>query len=249
MPIQAAFVPHGSGDQELELILINSTGVSISFRWRLRLGDKEYASGTGAVAGDDFAILTRLPLDALNDRPVISWEIWPEDKRYLPFSRDHRIKASSFFSSKRLLDALGTEAHVLEVAAKLVQKPEEKPPDLSWLDEEAWPSASEFKRVDYGRDITTVDNEIDLHIEALRKDHESLSVPDKLKVQLKSCDEYLQRALIAGHNHVYIIHGVGSGKLRQAVHNMLKDYPHVKSFANVFHPRYGFGATEVRFKS
>jgi dsDNA-specific endonuclease/ATPase MutS2 len=97
------------------------------------------------------------------------------------------------------------------------------------------------------RDVSTVDNEIDLHIEALRADYASLSSAEKLNEQLKATDAYLQRALIAGHHRVYLIHGIGSGKLRQAIHTLLADYPHVKSFRNAFHPRYGLGATEVRF--
>jgi len=248
MPVQAVFVPYAENElAEFELILLNTTGIGVSFRWEMRLGDEKHSSGAGEVGGDDFAMLTRLPMDALNERPSIAWEIWPEDKSYLPFSRAQRIKASSFFKSRRYVDEVDAEAHVLEVVSKLSQKPEEKEPDLTWLDEDAWPEVDAFKRVDYGHDISTVDNEVDLHIEALRKDHETLAANEKLTEQLKACDAFLQRALIAGHHHVYVIHGAGSGKLRSAIHKMLKDYPHVKSFSNAYHPRYGFGATEVRF--
>ncbi|RQH21817.1 hypothetical protein D5R40_31195 [Okeania hirsuta] len=46
---------------------------------------------------------------------------------------------------------------------------------------------------------------------------------------------------------VFVIHGVGEGKLRNAIATRLIKYPEVVSFKNEFHPRYGFGATEIIF--
>jgi hypothetical protein len=246
--ITAAFVPYHSGEeQEFEIILYNGTPSDLTFRWRLQLGDDEWDEGLGEVPESDFAILTRIPVDALNERPVVHWEIWPEDKQFLPFARSQKIKASSLFRALQRLDWLDAEAYTLEVAPALTAKPEEKLPDLTWLDESAWPTAEEMKPADSVHTMASVDNEVDLHIEVLRSDHGTLSPGEKLEAQLKACDAYLQKALIAGHNSVYLIHGVGSGRLRLAIHKLLSDYPHVRSYRNAYHPRYGFGATEVRF--
>jgi len=47
---------------------------------------------------------------------------------------------------------------------------------------------------------------------------------------LDMLDRYLEKATMAGLPFVRIIHGKGTGKLRQEVRTMLKDHPHVASF-------------------
>jgi dsDNA-specific endonuclease/ATPase MutS2 len=48
-------------------------------------------------------------------------------------------------------------------------------------------------------------------------------------------------------DRIFVIHGVGEGKLRDVISTQLMQMTEVKSFKNEFHPRYGFGATEVIF--
>lgn len=43
-------------------------------------------------------------------------------------------------------------------------------------------------------------------------------------------DKYLDDATISNLSSVRIVHGKGTGKLRQGIHNFLKNHPHVKSF-------------------
>ncbi len=43
-------------------------------------------------------------------------------------------------------------------------------------------------------------------------------------------DKYLDDALVAGLRSVTVVHGKGTGTLRQAVHEFLKTHPHVKTF-------------------
>jgi dsDNA-specific endonuclease/ATPase MutS2 len=45
-----------------------------------------------------------------------------------------------------------------------------------------------------------------------------------------------------------VIHGIGSGKLKDEIHEILKYRKDVKSFVNQYDPRFGYGATEVFFK-
>lgn len=47
---------------------------------------------------------------------------------------------------------------------------------------------------------------------------------------LPKLDEYLNAAFIAGLTSVCIVHGKGTGALRQAVHEVLAKHPLVKSF-------------------
>jgi dsDNA-specific endonuclease/ATPase MutS2 len=45
-----------------------------------------------------------------------------------------------------------------------------------------------------------------------------------------------------------VIHGVGTGKLRDEIHEILRTKREVKSFINRYDPRYGYGATEIFFQ-
>lgn len=65
---------------------------------------------------------------------------------------------------------------------------------------------------------------------------------------LGALEKYLDDAYIARLPQVYIIHGKGTGTLRQAVQNYLRKCNYVKSFRNGEHGEGGAGATVVEFK-
>ncbi len=88
---------------------------------------------------------------------------------------------------------------------------------------------------------------IDLHIEKLVDEPEKVARHEVLPLQLKHYDEYMDQALRMGVDRVFIIHGVGNGVLKRAIHSRLHHYPFVRDFVNEHHPKYGYGATEVIF--
>ncbi|MCS7253511.1 MAG: endonuclease MutS2 [Armatimonadota bacterium] len=80
-----------------------------------------------------------------------------------------------------------------------------------------------------------------------------LSVPNELNIigrtveeALQIVDKFLDDAFLAGHRAVRIIHG--KGKLRQAVHGLLKKHAHVESFELAPLNEGGTGATIVKLK-
>jgi DNA mismatch repair protein MutS2 len=63
---------------------------------------------------------------------------------------------------------------------------------------------------------------------------------------LEELDRYLDAAFFAGLPFVRIIHGKGTGRLREAVRQALKDHPHVKSFENGGEKEGGDGVTVAK---
>jgi len=61
-------------------------------------------------------------------------------------------------------------------------------------------------------------------------------------------DKFLDEAFLNGLNEVRIIHGHGTGALRRAITELLKDHPHVARFAAAAQDKGGAGATVVELK-
>ncbi|MFO7727662.1 MAG: Smr/MutS family protein [Desulfonatronovibrio sp.] len=65
---------------------------------------------------------------------------------------------------------------------------------------------------------------------------------------LSELEQYLDQAILAGRKHLEIIHGKGTGALRSAVHEYLKNSVHVAGFSCSSRVSGGEGVTEVELK-
>src|SRR5690625_2887426 len=97
-------------------------------------------------------------------------------------------------------------------------------------------------------ELATIRREVDLHAESLFDDLSSVPPEDIFMRQMSVFRDYLDKAKRAGLDRLFVIHGVGSGRLKNEVARVLKYDPDVIDFANEYHPKYGFGATEVILK-
>ena len=89
---------------------------------------------------------------------------------------------------------------------------------------------------------------VDLHIEKLTDNPETLHPGEMLSLQLSTFKQYLDLAIAHNKKEIIFIHGIGEGRLKDALHEELKLHKEVKSFVNQYHERYGYGATEVYLK-
>ncbi|HRQ49037.1 MAG TPA: Smr/MutS family protein, partial [Agriterribacter sp.] len=88
---------------------------------------------------------------------------------------------------------------------------------------------------------------VDLHIEKLTDHWQKMDNAGKLDMQLKTFEKYYDLALQYHQSMLIVVHGVGAGRLRDAIHDILRHKKEVKSFVNQFHPSFGYGATEIYF--
>jgi hypothetical protein len=86
---------------------------------------------------------------------------------------------------------------------------------------------------------------VDLHIEKLTDDWQRLSNFEILTIQLREFEKWYDLAVAHRLPNFFVIHGVGTGKLRDEIHDILKTKKEVKTFINQYEARFGYGATEI----
>jgi len=167
------------------------------------------------------------------------------------------LKAAQFFQTLQDVAELYRDAHLYEVFHQLdntrtAPATAARKPSLKALTEEAIrarPQKDNSKRkVELNLEEKLAFEEvIDLHLPALVDDPEKVAKHERLQIQLKAFDAYIDQALRLGVDSVIIIHGVGSGSLKRAIHSRLHRIKFIRQFTNEYHPKYGYGATEVIF--
>ncbi|MBN9351247.1 MAG: Smr/MutS family protein [Chitinophagaceae bacterium] len=89
---------------------------------------------------------------------------------------------------------------------------------------------------------------IDLHIEKIPGGEKAKDSYEKLQMQLKYFEKYYRLSVAHLQPKLIVIHGIGSGRLRDEIHEILHHKSEVRFFVNQYHPDFGFGATEIYFK-
>lgn len=96
-------------------------------------------------------------------------------------------------------------------------------------------------------ELAVFNRELDLHAKKLFSDLNSVTPEAIYQKQIKTFHWYMNKAKSMNIDRVFIIHGVGSGRLKSEIATKLEYDPAVKSYSNEYHSKYGFGATEVVF--
>ncbi len=86
---------------------------------------------------------------------------------------------------------------------------------------------------------------VDLHIEKISDEWKHLTSFEIITLQLKEFEKWYDLAIAHRQPSLIIIHGIGKGKLKDEIHEILKTKREVKSFINQYDPRFGYGATEI----
>jgi Domain of unknown function (DUF2027)/Smr domain len=95
------------------------------------------------------------------------------------------------------------------------------------------------------KNVPVLEMEIDLHIEKLVDfNYKQLSNGEIIEIQLQQFKRSLDQALANNCKRLIVIHGVGTGKLKQEVHQLLKKWGYI--FYDASYAKYGSGATEVK---
>lgn len=253
--IHLTFIPVMHSDEfgddvveELKIHLVNRTAAGYKFTYSLSyLGADGFELNNQVHAFEDF-YLHDIPFESLNDSPVFSFDfslLVPDKNKADHYEANLKLKPKQVFARIEQLKQKGEATFAYKLFDVYPGKPYEDPVEISPLIRAGYKIYEAEKARQH---MEPAKHEIDLHIEKLTPDWEAMDNLEKLTLQLKTFDKYYDLALAHHLPSLIVIHGIGSGKLRDEIHEQLRLRREVKSFMNRYHPAYGYGATEVFFQ-
>jgi hypothetical protein len=239
------------GDEVVDrfkVYIINRTESGYEFTYKLNFfgrTDFEITSDIGAFK--DF-YLHDVAFENLNDSPSFDFEfrLLHPDKYKADFCEAHfKIKPKQMFQKIEELK----EKNLPSINHRLIEKYPDKPYKEDLLDLSKLTSAG-YKVYDAGKArqyLEPARSVIDLHIEKITDNWKGLSNFEIINLQLKEFEKWYYLAVAHHLPEFIVIHGIGKGKLKDEIHEILKTKKEVKYFVNQYDPRFGYGATEIFF--
>lgn len=260
--IQLAFksiaLPDGSVDKYL-IYLLNGNAAAVLSSITLSFAYSTPKTIHNKINSSTSQLLGEMRFDQLNDAPVIDIECRQITTMGTgkPLRKNLKIKAKQFFKKRTSSPFFEESVYVYDIfknldATKPKSKPQSSEEDLkTYTKRNAAPlrKKSKYKHFNTNnvQEFADFNNELDLHIENISPRHAKLSNSEKLRIQLLHFDTFLEKAIRLGVERVFVIHGIGKGKLKNEIATRLIQHPDVDTFKNEYHPRYGYGATEILF--
>lgn len=235
--------------EKFRLYLVNQTEDAFKFTYELAYdGRTDFELKNEIQPLNDF-YLHDVPFESLNDAPRFWFEfsLNPVQKKKAEyFEVTFKPKAKQVFKRIEEMRLKHEASFSYPLFETYPDRVEEDKPDLSKLSNAGYRihSGSGGKSSSHSGARTVVD----LHIEKLSDNWQKMGNAEKLDLQLKTFEKFYDLALQHHQHMLIVVHGVGTGKLREEIHDLLQHKPEVKSFVNQYHPSFGYGATEIYFK-
>jgi hypothetical protein len=239
-------------DEVVELLkihLLNHTNTAYQFVYTQQFfGEADFELKTEVQAFHDF-YLHDISFASVNDSPSFHFDFMllnPAKKKAEHYEVSLKLKPKQVFKQIEEMKANNTPT----ITYKLFDDYPDRPEDNNTFDMSSL-TARGFKVYDakqIRQNLPPARSVIDLHIEKLSNNFAHLSNFEILNIQLKEFEKWYELAIAHMLPTLVIIHGVGIGKLRDEIHQILKTKKQVSNFINQYDSRFGYGATEVFFK-
>ena len=243
-------------EKSYDVYAVNALSFDVVLDFEYLSADRVVLEFSGIVNTQTFANLGKIDRDNLNERPQFKIDLTPittdgseETKSFVL-----KVKPSSFFKKMRQTPLANIGTYLYQICRQTVWKGQQENEDLSTYTRRMSKKTSWLDGSMYQTQTNSVErkahfsSEIDLHIEKLSEKVDGLSKGDKLHIQLNAFESFLEQAILLEEPRIFVIHGVGKGRLRDEIATRLIVNSNVVSFKNEFHPNYGFGATEIILK-
>jgi len=234
-----------------DIILVNNTPTTFVVNIAYLEGSRSRYEKSYLLKEAGYELVEKFDYLSLNDSPEFKIECsrTATDGSQVAIKENIKLKVKTFLKPD-IAPLLDFEAFVIKITDGNTAKNDKESLDLKAYAKSNVPKKSSPKPL-AGQVKTDVEefahfsNELDLHIDTLKPDHRGMDKGQILTLQLSVFDRYISRAITLGIDKVYVIHGLGKGKLKSEIEHRLKINPYVVSYNNDWDVRYGFGATTI----
>jgi hypothetical protein len=231
--------------ESFKIYLINQTEEPYNFTYQISFsGNTDFEHSNQIFSLSDF-YLHDVPFEQMNDSPkfFFDFSLVNENKKKADhFEASLKIKAKQLFQKIEEMKMKNEPTFSYQLFEIYPDKTDDVKPDYTNTYGQLYDASKAKPNLEPARSV------IDLHIEKLSDDWKKLSNFEILTLQLSVFEKYFNLAVAHHQPNLIVVHGIGSGKLRDEIHEILKFKPEVKSFVNQYHHNFGFGATEIYFK-
>lgn len=235
--------------EKFKVYLINKTDLNYEFTYKLQyFGKSEFEITSDLLSFKDF-YLHDVDFDNLNDSPSFDFEfslLKPIKGKADFVEATYRIKPKQLFQKieeLKLKNLPSLNHRLLDIYPdKPIAEPKLDMSRLTSAGYKVYDAAKARQHLESARSV------VDLHIEKLRNNWKSMTNHEILSIQLKEFEKWYELAVLHHLPELIIIHGIGKGRLKEEIHDLLKHKDDVKSFVNRYDPRFGYGATEIFFR-
>ena len=231
--------------EKFKLYLVNQNEEAYTFTYNCMIaGESDFQLKNSIEPLSDF-YLHDVRFEDLSDNPRFDFEFAlkePDKKKTPYYETSLKLKAKQLFKKIEEIQLKNEPGFSYMLFDAYPDRVEEEKMDLGSL------GNAGFRLYDAGKikqNMEPARTVVDLHIEKLTDNSKSLSNFEILSMQLKAFNKYYDLAVAHYQPSLTIIHGVGVGKLRDEIHDILKLKKEVKSFVNQYNHLYGYGATEI----
>lgn len=246
-----AFAKDDFGDEIVDSIkihLVNGTAVGYNFAYRINYqGSTDFELSNQVVMYQDF-YLHDLEFEKINDNPSIECEfslITPDKKKAGHFETVLKLRPKQIFKKVEDLKVSGDPSFSFKL---FEQYPDHFEDQGEAVLSSATPEIKPYNASRARQHLEPARFVIDLHMEKLAHDWKHLNNYEILTIQLKEFEKYYDLAIVHHQPSLTVIHGIGTGRLRDEIHELLKYRKEVQTFVNQYHSSYGYGATEIYFQ-
>lgn len=256
--VYLAFVPD---DQKwlitgvLDIYLVNNTPYDVLYNIYLQ-DEKQRLAGFdyGSVTADSMVLLESIDREEIEKWSEGMAQVLFHTERHLPVlspgSAEFKIKPTRFYketsyNDSAIIDGKAVLISLLPLSSIIPVKNSETPKD-------ELPAENQIQKAREIEPEHAIDKHrtspreavVDLHIGELVEDYSKMDNSEMIRLQINYFVKCLESAIANGLTKVTFIHGVGTGVLKTAMKEILKDYSRLE-YREASMKQFGYGAMDV----
>jgi hypothetical protein len=252
--IAIIYTPKNSADtitSDLDLIILNNTPYTCNFDLCIaEAGKMIHLAHHRIPAKNSFLVKQIARIDIENYTRLKFQCILSSPKKFEsiePISQNIIIKATKFFKETSYKTySFSPFPSLVHIIASHQDLQNLITNDIHLITDEITPKkiSANQKNISLPHHHLRISKEVDLHIVELIEKVEGLAPHQLLQIQLNHFKKELDNAINQNYDKITFIHGVGTGKLKTELQQLIKEYTGIKSYPASFQ-KYGAGATTI----